>query len=451
MKNLDSIEVIINERIEAHRDEIIAIGRDIFHHAEPGWREKRTAQLIADRLRLEGMETKDDLCVTTVKGYLKGQNSDGPVVCLMGELDAVVFDSHPDAWSETGAAHVCGHNAQIAAVLGAAIGLNDPRVKEALGGNIAFLGVPAEEALSGEIVESMQANGEIELPCGKAEAIRRGVFDDVSIVLGHHLYGRNGIVRHNGVNNGLMNKYVVFHGVASHGASPFLGVDAQMAANVAFYALEAQRETFREQDYVRIHGFIEKSGGASNVIADEVRLSYAVRASNTAALLDAGRKFDRAMRAGAVAVGCGLTIKTTPGPMDNLAYTEEQCRCIDETLAQIDEYPVRMLPQGNRRFGSNDFGDVQHVLPAMRFTTGGVEGDMHTKEMKIVDEYQAYVMAAKVFALSAYKLLKNDAAYARQVMASWPATMSKGEYCDTVRQMQSTEELPLCRLPRLDG
>ncbi len=136
--------------------------------------------------------------------------------------------------------------------------------------------------------------------------------------------------------------------------------------------------------------------------------------------------------------------------MDNLAYTDEQCRCIDETLDQIDEYPTDRLPQSNRRYGSNDFGDVQHVKPAMRFTTGGVTGDLHTKEMQITVEYLAYVIPAKVMALSAYKLLKDGAANAKQVMDSWHPQMTKEEYVSFMREYNTKIEIPMEPLPLLD-
>ena len=41
-------------------------------------------------------------------------------IAVMGELDAVVSPQHSYADPVTGAAHACGHNAQIAAMLGVA-------------------------------------------------------------------------------------------------------------------------------------------------------------------------------------------------------------------------------------------------------------------------------------------------------------------------------------------
>ena len=85
----------------------------------------------------------------------------------------------------------------------------------------------------------------------------------------------------------------------------------------------------------------------------------------------------------------------------------------------------------------------------MRFTTGGVKNDLHTKDMQMEDEYLAYVMAAKVFALSAYKLLKNKAEYAKVVIDTWNPEMTKESYTAFCQNLSTTEEMPMQPLPTL--
>ena len=53
---------------------------------------------------------------TGVKGWL--WRGAGPRVAVIGELDAVLSPGHPFADKATGAAHACGHNAQLASMLG---------------------------------------------------------------------------------------------------------------------------------------------------------------------------------------------------------------------------------------------------------------------------------------------------------------------------------------------
>ena len=92
----------------------------------------------------------------------------------MGEMDALPIPSHVDANPETGASHCCGHNAQLTAIMGAALALTDPEVKAALGGNVTFFAVPAEEFVELELKDKMREDGVIRYGGGKCELIRIG-------------------------------------------------------------------------------------------------------------------------------------------------------------------------------------------------------------------------------------------------------------------------------------
>src|SRR5207247_3002826 len=96
-----------------------------------------------------------------------------------GELDALVVTGHPEADPQTGAAHACGHNAQIAAMLGAAMGLVDVRALDRLAGRVAFFAVPAEEYGDIEWRVGQARQGRLELLGGKPELLRLGHFDDL--------------------------------------------------------------------------------------------------------------------------------------------------------------------------------------------------------------------------------------------------------------------------------
>ena len=59
--------------------------------------------------------------MTGVKGRLEGGAGPGPRVAVLGELDSLLVFEHPHANADTGAAHACGHHAQIGMMLGATI------------------------------------------------------------------------------------------------------------------------------------------------------------------------------------------------------------------------------------------------------------------------------------------------------------------------------------------
>ena len=66
-----------------------------------------------------------------IKAVLQG-GTPGPCAAVIGELDGILCPAHPAANPENGVAHACGHNAQLTALVGAALALSAPGVAEAL-------------------------------------------------------------------------------------------------------------------------------------------------------------------------------------------------------------------------------------------------------------------------------------------------------------------------------
>src|SRR5882762_11945042 len=139
----EALKQAVCEAIDRHGNEIIELGEAILHHPETGFNENRTAGVVADAMRTIGLEPQTGLALTGVKGRLKGKTS-GPRLAFIGELDSLRTSDHPLADPHTGAAHSCGHNAQVAGMLGVAMGLSAAGVTEHLAGEVIFFSVPAE-------------------------------------------------------------------------------------------------------------------------------------------------------------------------------------------------------------------------------------------------------------------------------------------------------------------
>ena len=447
---MDKIEQRICQLIDEKRDEIIAFGRDIWKHAELGYREFRTAGKFVEVVKGLGLEVEEGLAVTGVKAYLKGKNAEGPNLALMGEMDALPIPSHVDANPETGASHCCGHHAQLTGIMGAALALADPEVKAALGGNVTFFAVPAEEFVEVELKNQMRDEGKIRYGGGKCELIRVGAMEDIDLVVGHHSGTEHQISVTNASSNGFVNKMVTFKGKAAHAAgSPHLGLDGLSAAAVAMHALDVQRESFRDKDTVRVHGFMSAGGVAMNVIADNVKMEYSVRAKNIPAYVDANHKFNRAFKAGALATGCGLEITTLPGYMPTIPSHDPSA--VIEACQDVagDKYKVFVPDEPRHGTGSTDYGDVSYLLPLIQFGTGGFTGMLHNPDVAVVDEELAYIVTAKIFALSAYKFLKDDAARAKKHVEEFKPQMNQKEYVEFMESMLTTEVIEPTPLPVL--
>lgn len=443
---MDAVQKKIIETIDARANDIIAFADDIFHHAELGFREHRTAKRFSSALRDLGLATEENIAVTGVKSRL-GTGADGPTVCLMGELDALPIPTCASANAETGAAHCCGHNAQLAGVMGAAIALTDPEIKASLAGDVVFFGVPAEEYVEVEARSEMREQGLIKYGCGKAELLRLGALDDSDIVVGHHAGTVKKYLVANRSCNGFVTKIVRFEGRSAHAAGdPQHGIDAMSAANVAMHAVDVQRESFRDEDTVRVHGALTKGAGAANIIADDVRIEWSIRGKTIEAYIDAAKKVERAMRAGAIATGCGLTITSLPGNLPIVPVKD--ATAVEDALKLVcGDTPVTWTGPDFHSTSSGDYGDVSCVMPLLQFNTGGFRGAFHSPNVEVGDPYEAYVEPAKIFALIAYELLRGAAERAKKVIADFVPTLSMKEYIDLMDGMLSVEKIPLSPLP----
>jgi amidohydrolase len=415
------------EAIERRAEQIVAVGERIRRHPELGFKETETARLVEETLRGLGLAPRGGLALIGVRAEVRGAH-DGPTLALLGELDALVVAGHPDADAETGAAHACGHNAQVAGLLGAAMGLVEAGAVEHLAGRVVFLAVPAEEYGDVEWRVGEARAGRIEFLGGKPELLRLGHFDDVDLAMMIHTTSQPEMKRA-GVaasNNGCVVKTVRYLGRAAHaGGAPHRGVNALYAAQLGLAAINAIRETFRDEDSIRVHPIITHGGSQVNVIPAEVRIETYVRGRTVEAILDASDRVDRALRSGALALGAQVEIETLPGylPLVNNAAMAALFAANARALLGADQ-----VTESGHRGGSTDMGDISHVMPALHPYMGGATGSGHGADYAIADQRLAYVEPAKQLACMAVDLLWDQATAAREILASFTPRMSRAEY-----------------------
>ncbi len=144
--------------IDKYRDDIINIGNEILNNPEMGFKEIKTANRVKEVFKSLDLEYETGLALTGLKTILNGKSNKFKIA-VIGEMDAVICPSHPLADPITGAAHCCGHNAQIASMLGVAYGLIKSGVMSELDGDVAFMAVPAEEFVELEYREHLKSVG----------------------------------------------------------------------------------------------------------------------------------------------------------------------------------------------------------------------------------------------------------------------------------------------------
>src|SRR5437667_8489540 len=422
----DDLKRDVWQAIDRRRDEIIGLGEQIRRHPELGFKELMTSLHVDHTLGKLGLSPLSGLAVTGVRADLPGRAGDGPTFALIGELAALVAGGHPGADPATGAADACGHNAQIAGLLGAAMGLMDARAAAHLAGRLVFFAVPAEEYGDIEWRVSQARAGKLEFLGGKPELLRLGHFDDVDLAMMIHTTARpeDGKAGVPVSNNGCIVKTIRYVGRAAHaGGAPHMGVNALYAAQIGLAAINAIRETFRDEDTIRVHPIITHGGSQVNVIPGEVRIETYVRGRTVEAILDANKKVDRALRAGALALGAKVEIETLPGYMP-MTCDATMARMYRENAAAL--VGAEHFREIGHRTGSTDMGDLSMVMPVLHPYMGGATGSGHGADYQIVDQSLAYLGTAKGLAGMVIDLLADGAAGAREVLKNAQPPTERG-------------------------
>lgn len=413
------------EEIDRNSGKIIEIAEHILANPELGYKERATAEYVKEQLSSLGIPCRDGLALTGVKGRLKGGRSEANV-CVIGELDAVLCNTHPTANKESGAAHACGHNAQLAAMLGVAIGLS--KYASELDGDVTFFAVPAEEFVEIGYRDSLAKDGKIKYLGGKQELIRLGEFDDIDAAMMVHAQGNTpgNEVFVDGGSLGFVAKTVEFIGKAAHaGGAPHEGVNALNAAMAAMMCIHAQRETFRDEDRIRVHPIITNGGELVNVVPANVTMETYVRGASFEAINDAAAKVDRAIKGSAYAIGAEAEITDFKGYLP-LCQDKALGAIFAENAAQFTER--ENIHYGIDMVGSSDMGDLCHLIPAIQPTMGGWIGNLHAKDFAPTDTTLAYINPAKIMAMTVIDLLYDGATAAKEIKAAFVPKLTKEEY-----------------------
>src|SRR5437867_762420 len=435
----DELKQRVLAAIDRRGDEIIGLGEQIRRHPELGFKEVKTARLVEETFKKLGLVPRAGLALTGVRADVSGRGGEGPSFAVLGELDALVVAGHPEGDPTTGAAHACGHNAQIAGMLGAAIGRLDAKALDRLAGRVAFFSVPAEEYGDIEWRVAQARAGRLEFLGGKPELMRLGHFDDVDLAMMIHTTPQPEMRKAavSASNNGCVVKTVRYIGRASHaGGAPHRGVNALYAANVALTAINALRETFRDEDSIRVHPIITHGGSQVNVIPADVRIETYVRGKTVEAILDANTRVDRAFRAGALALGAQVEIETLPGYLPLFNHDGMGKYFVANASARLGAENVTQM---GHRSGSTDMGDISHVMPTLHPYIAGSSGSGHGADYTITDPKLAYIENAKQLALMAVDMLWDDAQSAREIIGAFKPRLSREAYLAFQRGINKTE------------
>jgi len=417
----------ITQTITQFGDEIIGWGEDILHMPELGYCEKNTSEYIRKKFEELGLECSKPLGITGVKATLHGK-TDGINVCIIGEMDALKCNGNPHANAD-GVAHACGHNAQIASMLGAAKGLIKSGIMDELSGSITFFAVPAEEFIELDYRKKLRSNGQIKYFGGKQQLIAEGAFDDIDMAMMIHAHANDdeAKVYVRGYNLGFLTKTITIKGKASHGSTPHLGTNALNAAALAIIGIHSNRETFTENDKIRIHPIITKGGDVVNSVPDEVCIDTYVRGSSIEAIRKGNNAVNRSVAGASQIIGTRYESEDIPGYLP-LCESVELSAVFEENASMILGHDN--LIYNEEVTGSTDMGDLSMIMPVIQPMIGGFGGNLHSVEFTVTNKETAYVTSAKLLATTAAELLFDDCKKAKKVLDSFVPKMTKEDYLE---------------------
>ena len=338
--------------------------------------------------------------------------------------------------------HACGHHVQLANLYGCAAGLTESGILEELCGTVEFIAIPAEECVDLDYRDKLIEEGKIQFYGGKQEYLLRGGMDNVDMILQCHMMEVEGGRKCCTVDtdtNGFMSKGVKFIGRSAHaGIAPHEGIKALNMAQLALNNINALRETFREEDKVRVSAIITSGGDLVNVVPSVATMQIMVRAASVDAMEDASPKVGRALKAGALAVGGKVEIRDQIGYMP-LSTDSALSGLYRENMVAYGGADEDSFVEHYETAGSTDLGDMCQLMPCMHIWASGISGGLHSKDFKIEDYDRAYVLPAKMLALTVIDLLYGDAGKAKEIMEAYRPMFTRETYLKYMKEHSVVE------------
>lgn len=277
----ESVESMVDARLE----HITAIRRDIHEHPELSNRETRTAKLIAAELKKLGYEVQTGIALTGVVGILKG-GKPGPKLAIRADIDALPVTEEVDLpfaskakgeyqGKQVGVMHACGHDVHTSTTLGVASALAS--LRKDLPGEVMMIFQPAEEGAP------MGEEG------GAGLMVKEGIFKNFKpdAVFGMHVTSSYHVgtvaLRPGGIMASADTFRITVHGVQTHGATPWRGIDPIVAGAdivMAAQSIVSRRMDINKDPVVLTFGVFD-GGQRFNIVPDSASLQGTIRAFDT--------------------------------------------------------------------------------------------------------------------------------------------------------------------------
>ncbi|NNK17334.1 MAG: amidohydrolase [Sulfitobacter sp.] len=333
-------------------EELTEIFKDLHAHPEIGFQERRTAGIVAEKLREYGVdEVHTEIAETGVVGLIKGNRKGTRRVGLRADMDALPIHEETNlsyASTHPGVMHACGHDSHTTMLLGAAKHLANTRD---FAGTAVLIFQPAEEGLGG--ARGMLKAGLFDrFPCDEIYGMHNspnGQPGKVGICKGAAMAGASFFD-------------IVVQGKGSHAAMPQQSRDPLVIAS----ALVGSLQTILSRNVAPLDTCVLSvtqlhAGSAYNVVPDTAELAGTIRYFKDETIELATRRMQELCDGFAKAYGVEIRLDLR-NVFDVLVNDADLSDAYMEAAADIVG-KENISDQVEPATGSEDFSDMLQVVP----------------------------------------------------------------------------------------
>lgn len=348
-------------------DSLRDLRRDLHRQPEIGLRLPLTkARVLAELAGLD-LEIHEGEALDSVVAVLRGgARTDGPVVLLRGDMDALPVQEQvevPYASEHDGVMHACGHDLHVAGLVGAARLLAERRAE--LSGDVVFMFQPAEEGPGG--AKPMLAEGLLEVAGRRVDAAFALHVSSAGFPRGTWFSSRGTCMA------AAEDVRVTVRGAGGHGSQPWEALDpVPVACEIALAVQTACTRCFDVFDPVVVTTGRISAGTKSNIIPDTAELDLTLRALSAGNRARLRETVDRLARGIASAHGleADVVVRESYPPTVNDDREYDLAREVVTDLYGPQAY-VERAPE----MGAEDFSFVLEQVPGAYLFLSACPGD----------------------------------------------------------------------------
>jgi len=342
--------------------EMIALGDQITHDPEIGFKEDRAVHVLTQRLQKYGFETETGIAGlrTAFIGKYKRKaplaDNNGPSLGVILEYDALR--------GTKGAFHGDQHSTQGPVGMAAAISIAEYMDTNKLPGQVTVFGTPGEEMMP---------------PVAKTDMFNAGVFKGIDVLVRSHSVSAT-VRPAPGFGTCCLNidgvKYT-FSGAPAHQMTPWAGRNALEAVIHLFSNIDSVRSSIRPE--ARVQGVIVEGGAAPNVVPDRTVADFYIRYPDEVYLRQVRQFVDNAAKAAALSTGTKVKIDNYGQLRDGISVAT----LAEPAFAYMKMYGATGVQQEpGKPEGYEETGTVSREIPGMGFAVKTSNFANHTYEME---------------------------------------------------------------------